>query len=279
MPAYLTHKAAGERVLENLKAAIPNSKAFYLGCQGPDLLFFRNYQPWRKSKDSLFLGSAMHKMKTRELLQHAFNYLKDYDKDDKDELISYMAGFLVHYATDKNAHPFVYGKVGSNTSLHNATEHMWDSFVAKEQWGIEADEYDPIPEVMYGEVGKGICGWYSAAARDVYGSKLKEKAIKQAQQHLAKAKQAFRNIRMPHRALIRVIKKFWGFDAMTMIYPKERNESLFSGEEYKGMQGMIQKGVEEALSMTAFMLEYISGKVSEIPLWFGERNFAGEILK
>jgi hypothetical protein len=37
MPAFLTHRAAGERVLDRIDTCELNKKAFYLGCQGPDI--------------------------------------------------------------------------------------------------------------------------------------------------------------------------------------------------------------------------------------------------
>ena len=46
MPAYLTHRIAAQMVQEKLAPVkIEHDKAFYLGSQGPDILFFRNYQP------------------------------------------------------------------------------------------------------------------------------------------------------------------------------------------------------------------------------------------
>lgn len=279
MPAYLTHRAAGERVYEDLKkAVIPKKEAFFLGCQGPDILFFRNYQPWRNSKDSLPLGLAMHGQKTRELLAHALDFLRGYDREDKDELASYMAGFLTHYAIDKNAHPFVYGKAGADSNIHHATESMWDSFTAKEQWGIEPQEYDVYSEVMSVDIADSVENWYGAACKDVYGWELASNALKQAQLHLARARRALANIRLPHKALMRLIKIVSGYDLRAMLYPEQRDDSLFSGEEYKRMQAMIEKGVEEAAGMITFMMDFISGRTLELPVTLGEKNFAGETL-
>lgn len=278
MPAYLTHRAAGERVQEKLSAAVTHSKAFYLGCQGPDILFFRNYQPWRSSRDSLPLGIAMHGQKTKELLTHAFAFLKSYDKSDKDELASYIAGFLTHYTVDSSAHPFVYAKAAGNTNIHHLTESMWDSFISKEQWGIEPAAFDIFSDVMSGELAGGIEEWYLSAARDVYGIYLKEGAVAQAQAHLAKAKKALSNLRLPHKALIKILEWLSGLDLKTMIYPESRNESLFSHDEYKGMQRMIEKGVEEAERLILLLMEFINDGVDSLPSWLGGKNFAGETL-
>jgi hypothetical protein len=280
MPAYLTHRAAGEEVYERLqKSSIPVEKAYYLGCQGPDLLFYKLYKPWRSFRESVVLGIRMHKEKTRELLAHALEFLKTYHGKDKDELKSYIAGFITHYTLDKNAHPFVYGKAGKDAEIHNATESMWDSFIAKEKWGIEPEQFDIYSDVMYGEIGGGICEWYAAAAESVYGCALNTKAVIQAQRYLAKAKKALSNIHITGKVLLKILSVITGFNLKTMLYPHERDESFFTGEEYRSMESMFKHGVEEACDMTRFMLEYISGSKEELPDWFGDLNFAGEAVK
>jgi hypothetical protein len=277
MPAYLTHRAAGEEVIGRLKeASIPEEKAFYLGCQGPDILFYKMYKPWRLFRRSFLLGLKMHREKTRELFAHALEFIKDYDGQDRDELVSYIAGFITHYSIDKNAHPFVYGKAGSDTCKHNATESMWDSFVAKEKWGIEPKQFDIYSEVMYGRIGEGICEWYAAAAESVYDAALKTKTLVQAQKYLAKAKKALSNIHFPGKLLLRIISGIIGFDLKTMLYPEERDDSMFSGEEYRSMRDMLDQGIDEACGMAEFMLEYINGSGRELPVCFGNMNFAGE---
>jgi hypothetical protein len=160
MPAYLTHRIAGERVMDKLSGEVPDESAFYLGCQGPDMLFFRDFQPWRAPIKSLRIGLRMHKERVRELFEAALAYARE--NSDDAELIAYITGFITHYAIDKNTHPFVYGKAGKNAGKHNRIEYMWDSFVAKEQWDIEPQQFDVPSDIMSGRVGEGICGWYRA---------------------------------------------------------------------------------------------------------------------
>ncbi len=276
MPAFLTHRVAAERVLEAMRGGIVHKKAFYLGCQGPDLLYFRNFQPWRSARESFMLGISMHGQHIRELMNSALEYTRRYTGTDKDELISYIAGFVTHYAIDKNAHPFVYGKAGTNTGMHHAIEFMWDSFAAKEQWDIEPQVFDIKAEVMYDEVCDGICTWYQAAAKDVYQKDLPPRAVRQAQKHLATAKNMLANIGLAGRMLIRVVSRIIGFDVGTMLYPDQRDTSVFTGEEYRGMQDMLSRGVNEACDMLGFALDYISGNMPrELPSLFGDRDFAG----
>lgn len=277
MPAFLTHRAATERVREALgKGVISNKGAFDLGGQGPDILFFRNYMPWRSAKDSLPLGIEMHRDKARALFEKGLEFARCYGRKDKDELISYVAGFITHYAIDKNAHPFVYDKSRDDSNVHHKLEFMWDSYTAKEQWDIEPDEFDIYRDVMYDTVGRGPCEWYRAVAKDVYGRNIGPRVIRQAQYHFAKAKKSLDSVKWPGRMLMNVISRITGFDVGTMIYPQSRDESLFTTEEYSRMRKMIDRGVGESAEMIRVAFDYIhSNSPAELPEWFGDTNFAG----
>ncbi len=276
MPAYLTHRAAGERVLDKLgSGVIPHNMAYFLGCQGPDILFFRNYHPWLSSKNSLSLAIAMHSDNVREEMANALEFAQKYDGPDKDELISYIAGFITHYAIDKNAHPFVYGKAGKDTNAHHGIEFMWDSYSAKEQWDIDPQSFDAPSEIMYDDVGEGICAWYKNVANDVYQKVISLDVVREAQWHFAKAKKALANINLAGKVLIHLVSATTGFDARRMLYPERRDETWFTQEEYKQMQEMIAKGVAESCDMIQFALDFVGGQPKEIPEWFGDKDFAG----
>ncbi len=276
MPAYLTHRAAGERVLDKLgSGVIPHKMAYFLGCQGPDILFFRNYQPWLSSKNSLSLAIAMHSDNVREEMANALEFAQKYDGSDKDEVISYIAGFITHYAIDKNAHPFVYGKAGKDTNAHHGIEFMWDSYSAKEQWDIDPQNFDAPSEIMYDDVGEGICAWYKNVANDVYQKVISLDVVREAQWHFAKAKKALANINLAGRVLIHLVSATTGFDARRMLYPERRDETWFTQKEYKQMQKMIAKGVAESCDMIQFALDFVGGQPKEMPEWFGDKDFAG----
>lgn len=277
MPAYLTHRAAGERVLGQL-GVIPHKMAYFLGCQGPDILFFRNYYPWRSSKNSLSLAIAMHSENVRSELANALEFARKYTASDKDELISYIAGFITHYAIDKNAHPFVYGKAGKDTNAHHGIEFMWDSYMSKEQWDIDPQNFDAPAEILYDDIGEGICAWYKTVANDVYHKVISMDVVRQAQRHFAKAKKALADINLAGKLLIHIVSAMTGFDARRMLYPERRDETWFTKEEYMKMQAMIEKGVNESIDMIRFALDYIGGQPKEIPDWFGDKNFAGSIV-
>ena len=274
MPAYLTHKEAGDRVLEAV--SVPHKAAFLLGCQGPDMLFFHNYQPWRRDKTMFALGVSMHNGDTRALLKHLIGFVRGYEGVDRDELASYAAGFLTHYAVDKNTHPFVYGKTGEDDAWHQALEYMWDSYTAIECWGIEPSKYSIGPEVMYGEIGPGICEWYCRVADELYGYHVMPKMVRKAQKQFAFAKQTLASIGPVRRRYLALIGRVAGFDTTSLLYPVKRDESLFSMAEYADMKAMVDEGVRQARQMLPAALAAMNGDAAELPAWFGDTDFAGK---
>ncbi|MDX1359371.1 MAG: hypothetical protein R3232_11115 [Clostridia bacterium] len=73
MPAYLTHRIIGERVLKRLgKDTGLNNRAYFLGCQGPDILYYN----WLSPRCGLSLGLEMHSKRTGELLNHALDFIR-----------------------------------------------------------------------------------------------------------------------------------------------------------------------------------------------------------
>lgn len=274
MPAYLTHKEAGDRVLEAV--SVPHRAAFLLGCQGPDMLFFHNYQPWRRDKTMFALGVAMHNGDTRTLLEHLIGFARGYEGADRDELVSYAAGFLTHYAVDKNAHPFVYGKTGEDDARHQAIEYMWDSYTATEKWGIEPEKYTIHPEVMYGEIGSGICAWYCKAADQLYGLHITPNMVRKSQKQFAFAKQTLGSLGPLRRRYLAVIGRIARFDTTSLLYPVERDESLFSMAEYADMKKLVNEGVRQAQQMIPAALAAMNGDTAELPAWFGDADFAGK---
>ncbi len=278
MPAYLTHRISAQSVLEKTEQGkIKEDKAFYLGSQGPDVLFFRNFQPWRDSTLSLTLGINMHSKHVRALFEHGLEYVRNYAGQDRDELVSYMAGMVVHYAIDKNAHPFVYAKAGKDSALHNRIEFMWDRIITQETWGTRADEYEFKKEIMYSRLGDGVCGWYCDAAKQIYDTKITPSIVREAQRHYAIAKQSLNNVRLLGKIALRFASRFLKFDTHSLQYPDKISYTLFSKEEYESMKALIKKGVEEAVQMVRFALGFFeAGEPEELPVWFGDVDFSGK---
>ena len=124
MPAATTHVEFAKDVLVKLtshdKHRITNMPMFYLGSQGPDMLFFSRASllPGHLHK----LGNLMHEEKVYEVI----SFFEDYAKNDID-LISYIYGYLCHYALDSVAHPLICAVAKYNhekNGVHEGTSHV-----------------------------------------------------------------------------------------------------------------------------------------------------------
>lgn len=146
MPAFSTHYIFAEEMMERLKEIADfkiNENAVFIGAQGPDIFFFHRVFPWQKGKPLRKLGSSLHREKPGILL----NKLFDYCHTSKSSIAkSYAFGFILHYALDRNCHPYVYFLQNKITqrktdfnphSAHNIIELSLDSLMLSLHLDIE----------------------------------------------------------------------------------------------------------------------------------------------
>jgi hypothetical protein len=106
MPAATTHVEFAKDVLRTmplLKKDVTNSHMFWLGSQGPDMLFFSHASVMPGSLHKY--GNLLHENKVYEVL----SYFEKYAEGDGD-LHSYLMGYICHYALDSTMHPLIYGR-------------------------------------------------------------------------------------------------------------------------------------------------------------------------
>lgn len=111
MPAAITHYLFAKKVEDLLKKQRPdillNEDAFIWGTQGPDFLFF-HYRPLRKKGIPLRkYGLAMHYSHVCTIVERMLNFTGRQAKEDQPLFLSYIMGFVCHYALDSAAHPFI----------------------------------------------------------------------------------------------------------------------------------------------------------------------------
>lgn len=161
MPAYCTHYIFACEMLDFLhKHAVINinKDAVLLGTQGPDIFFFHRIAPWMPGKSLRKIGSALHRAKPGVLLDAMAAYCSTKGPEQA-VAVSYAYGFILHYALDRQCHPFVYAKQkelkdsGStlhSASLHNMIEMSMDSVLLNKKLGIEKPQCfntaDTVPD-------------------------------------------------------------------------------------------------------------------------------------
>ncbi len=115
MPGLVTHCIFGAKVLRRLPeceaaaAARQFSRAFYLGCQGPDL-FSYNFLRLAFSNHRN-LGAYLHNHRIKAYFMQGFACLPEQGEERK-VCLAYLAGAYCHYVCDSVCHTFVYARTG-----------------------------------------------------------------------------------------------------------------------------------------------------------------------
>lgn len=146
MPAATTHVEFARDVLRNLPQElhdqITNYPMYFLGSQGPDMLFFSHGSiPFITLKK---YGELMHE-------EHIWDVVRFFEgrcMNDSD-LRSYFCGYLCHYALDSTVHPLVYyfsKKIHDETGAHEGETHVtieaeYDVWLLHQR-GRSIDSYD-----------------------------------------------------------------------------------------------------------------------------------------
>ena len=147
MPAFSTHYIFLEEMQKPIEEKFDfklNSKVAGVGTQGPDIfIFHRIWPPFTIYKSLMGVSSTLHHGKTDKLFEAFAEYLK---KSENEEVAkSYIYGFILHYALDRNCHPYVYAFQDQITSenkkihplaAHNQVEHAIDTYLLYHRDGI-----------------------------------------------------------------------------------------------------------------------------------------------
>lgn len=129
MPAFATHYLFMKEMLPFIRENSDfrfNSSAAAIGTQGPDIFFFGSvFSLPTHGVIMSKVGSAMHRAKPAEI----FEAFRDYCtfSPNIDVAKSYIYGFILHYALDRNCHPYVYSYqeriLARNHKLHKSSAH------------------------------------------------------------------------------------------------------------------------------------------------------------
>ena len=123
MPAYCTHYIFACELLPALTEPAGfdlNRDAVMLGTQGPDVFFFHRIAPWMPGRSQRKIGSRLHRAKPGDILDAMAEYCTRCSTK-KDIARSYAYGFILHYALDRQCHPFVYAKQQELADSVNST--------------------------------------------------------------------------------------------------------------------------------------------------------------
>ena len=144
MPGFTTHYILGMKAYNDLPAnylkfVITKYRWLYqLGLQGPDMFFYN--LPILRHRDHRNVGSYMHEHRVNDFFRCAFDRLSRIEsKQQKEEGMAFLCGFICHYIGDSICHPYVYGRIGYDVQnpggyyhgLHAKLENDIDALLLK----------------------------------------------------------------------------------------------------------------------------------------------------
>lgn len=171
MPALITHYLHARKIYENIAVqcdggrenrrlclpdddSSPEKRAFLLGAQGPDFLFFHRIVPIVQFGKSLRkVGVKMHKIPADRLFSAFAQYCRERaDYPNTSIAAAYSAGFLCHYMLDCAVHPFVYAMQKAmiqrlnityfDGCVHSRIEHSLDVILLEKMNGQAGNTFD-----------------------------------------------------------------------------------------------------------------------------------------
>ncbi|MCC8023346.1 MAG: zinc dependent phospholipase C family protein, partial [Clostridiales bacterium] len=171
MPAFSTHYLFAREVIPGLGGAFSdlhlNEDAFYVGTQGPDIFFFHRILPVQPGTRRRQVGSVLHRTRPAWIMDAMVDYVRQ--TQERDVALSYLLGFLAHYALDRVAHPYVYGLQDrlqarnphlAGFTIHNIIEFSLDNVMLNRLLGVEVPyQFDTAATLcadaaVIGEIGR-----------------------------------------------------------------------------------------------------------------------------
>lgn len=151
MPAFSTHYAFAVEMKEFIEQNCNfqlDTNALMIGTQGPDIFFFHRAIPLLMyGKSYRKTGSAMHRSKPSDVFECAAKYISK--SKEKEIALSYFYGYILHYALDRNCHPYIFcyqkkmqEKMPQihHSSIHNMIELGLDAYIIKNVLGYSQTE-------------------------------------------------------------------------------------------------------------------------------------------
>lgn len=126
MPTTYAHYRLGEKVRKQLPESVQkiieeNEELFHFGVHGPDHLFY--YNPFRRTEVGE-IGTKIHEEAGRKFFEKAAHILQECK--DKDAHLSYIYGYLCHFAMDYVCHGYIGEQIEEKGLTHYEIEAEYD---------------------------------------------------------------------------------------------------------------------------------------------------------
>jgi hypothetical protein len=153
LPTTYAHYKFGVQTAERLPADLQaviyrNPEPFFIGVHGPDILFY--YEPWHSTRVAR-LGSELHTQTGKVFFSRCGEVLTEHArKTGTQELpeadLSYLYGFLCHFALDRPCHAIIDDEALRAGSSHNEIEVELDRYL------LTRDGFDAVSRIVTGHI-------------------------------------------------------------------------------------------------------------------------------
>jgi len=267
MADFWTHYYCGRNLIKEHPDLIQDEKIFYLGCQGPDVFFYKKFAVHTSPKN---LGELIHENKTNDVFREAFIYLKE---NQSEPLTSYVVGWILHYILDKNIHPYINAKKDWN---HKRLEANIDTYVVHKYLNKPIFRMDSEKILKVTKEHDEVIALYQEIANNVFKISLSKKYYLKSIKNFSVFHKVFNQKNSIKRWLILLIGKLFGKNLSTFFYHGPGEIEL--PKDISRVDLIIKTSIKEASLIIEDLNEYINDQISlEILLEnFDGLNYSGE---
>ena len=182
MPGFTTHYLFGVKAYNDLpnnylKHVISKYRWLYqLGLQGPDIFFYNI--PILRHRDYRNVGSYMHDYHVNDFFRICLAEISEIkSKQQREQAISYYAGYLCHYVADSVCHPYVYGRIQNQAEsaglgihgLHAQLENDIDAILLRKFKKKKPSEFNQTATIcLNGQELQFVCSFLSRCINNTY---------------------------------------------------------------------------------------------------------------
>lgn len=179
-----TYNKLDDTLKKRLKEYKENLKTY---SQGPDILFFSiNYKNFKKVKK---IGNYVHKHNTRDFFMNMISYIKRNNLENNNDILTFLYGYIMHYALDTKVHPYVIYKAGifnkkkKNTykynSKHSDIESYIDAYMINYHENIKPNKFKIHKFCFNNKISKDLSKVIDYSFEKTYGFKKLSNYFKQ----------------------------------------------------------------------------------------------------
>ncbi len=152
MPTTYAHYRFGKDVYRALPGDIrrvirSHKEAYCIGLHGPDVLFY--YNPFEENRVGQ-TGIEMHKKLAKPFFtgsRYVIRKLYENDKEYSEEALSYILGFICHYALDHGCHGYINARERDTGISHNRIETEFECALLRID-GKDLSSYDMAGHIV-----------------------------------------------------------------------------------------------------------------------------------